>query len=262
MCMTRCMTRMTLSGLCVGLLLAAAWPPYSARADSITLSTLEWAPFTGTGADLPGQGMTTTLVRQVVEAMGYTLVTQFMPWKRAVAVAEDGRTDGYFPEYPPYPEVLEKFACTASIGESELGFVQHSEAPVTWTGLEDLTDHVIGTVDGYLNEERFDAWVADGRLTVSPVRSDELNLRKVKARRIPLAIMDRAVMRYLLFLEGDAAHPVLEFNPKPLAINTLHVCFTRANPDAEAMVAAFDAALAGIDVESLSNVYLEKLSVQ
>lgn len=229
-----------------------------ASAENIQLSTLEWPPFVGAG--LPNGGMNAALVRKVLETQGHTLELDFVPWKRAVNSARMGQTHGYMPEYPSdgNAEIEADFACSNSIGESVVGLVQNRQNPIDWSTLNDLEAHVIGVVDGYLNEAEFDQRVAEGRIKVETSNSDMLNLRKVAAQRMPLAVIDRAVMDYLLVIDRrdqGNAHPVLEFNAKPLGVNTLHVCFSRKR-DGEALRAGFDEALATIDVEAFNKNYL------
>lgn len=228
------------------------------NAETIRLSTLEWPPFVG--KDLPEEGMNAALVRTVLAALGHTLELDFLPWKRAINDAAQGRTHGYLPEYPSAgnAEIEASFACSESIGESVVGLAQNRQAPIVWSSVADLDAYSVGVVDGYLNEAAFDQRVAEGRIKVEVAKSDILNLRKVAMGRMPLAVVDRAVMDYLLVLDrrdNGTAHPVLEFNAKPLGVNSLHVCFSRAR-DGIALRDAFNAGLAAIDVAAHNHTYL------
>ncbi|MCF8481543.1 MAG: transporter substrate-binding domain-containing protein [Rhodospirillum sp.] len=216
-----------------------------ALAGDIALTTLEWPPYSG--ADLSDGGLSVKAAKAAADANGDTITWTVLPWQRAVqsGLEEDGFL-GYFPEY--YSEGLTgTCAFSDSLGDSPLGFVERSDDPLEWTTLEDLAAYSIGTVQGYVNTEAFDAMAAEGKLTIEAVADDVTNLRKVAAGRIKAAVIDRNVMEYLI--ENDASLTdeagTLRFNDHLLENKTLHVCF-RQSPEGLAALERFNGGLAKV----------------
>ncbi|NYZ17677.1 transporter substrate-binding domain-containing protein [Azospirillum sp. RWY-5-1] len=224
----------------------AATAPAAAQEKVVRLTSLDWPPFSGESQK--DQGAAVAVVRAAFAAVGYRLEVSFFPWNRAVALVKaDGGPDGYFPEYDG-GEVRQGFHLSVPLGTSPLGFAERSAAPVAWASLDDLKAKRIGVVDGYVNTDELDARIADGRLQGETAPSDLLNLKKLAAGRIDLAVIDRAVMNDLLRTvpELKAAAPTLRFNPAVLEDKSLHIAF-RKDARGEAMAKLFAEGLAKID---------------
>lgn len=231
--------------LLVVVLIATALPA-AAQDKVVRLTSLDWPPFSGEA--LKDKGAAVAVARAAFAAMGYRLEVDFYPWNRAVALVKaDGGPDGYFPEYDG-AEVRQGFTLSVPLGTSPLGFAERTAAPVAWTTLDDLKAKRIGVVDGYLNTEDLDARIADGRLQAEAAHSDLLNLKKLAAGRIDLAVIDRAVMNDLLRTAPDLKSEAskLRFNAKALEDKSLHIAFRKDARGAE-MARLFAEGLKRID---------------
>lgn len=242
----------------VFLLLLLLWAffsaaPAGAEPRTIRLASLDWPPFSG--ADLPDGGATIAVARAAYAAVGVTLEVVFAPWARVMRLAQGGEEDvvGYLPEYARADAPWSR--CSASIGESPLGFVERADAPVAWRRLDDLKGRPIGVVRGYANTEAFDRMAADGALITEPVRDDVTNLRKIAGGRLGLAVIDRHVMAHLLADNPDIRASALRFNANVLENKTLHVCFSKDEAGAHAF-ALFAEGLARIDAAALMAAHL------
>ncbi|MEP2716365.1 ABC transporter substrate-binding protein [Pseudophaeobacter sp.] len=196
-----------------------------ALAEPVQLTTLEWPPY----VNADGSGTSTDRVVEILQSAGITASVRVFPWNRAVNLAaKDPAWLGVYPEY--YSEADdadkggERCIYSKSFGTSPVGFVQRTDAPITWADHADLAEYSIGVVAGYLNETRFDAMVASGEIKTQEVASDDANLKKVSAGRIDAAVIDREVMAHLLSSMPELASQ-LEFNAVPLAEHGLHICF-------------------------------------
>lgn len=217
------------------LLLACMCAPVWGEDKLIRLSSLDWPPYSGEKLDQ--QGASVAVARAAAEAMGYKLEVRILPWARAVSVASDPASGvvGYFPEYHS-DEVAAQFQLSDPIGSGPLGFAERRDAPVAWSGLADLKALSIGTVRDYVNTAEFDAMAAAGDLKVEPVNDDATNLRKVAGGRIPLAVIDRNVMGYLLANDAGlkAQQGQLQFNARLLEDKQLYIAFQRTPAGQEA----------------------------
>lgn len=248
----RCVVQMAV--LSVTLLLSPAH-----AAEIIRLTSLEWPPYTS--EHLPQGGASSAVVSAAFAAMGYQVQIEFLPWERAVALARapDSGYAGYFPEY--YSRAItEHFYYSTIIGRSPLGLAERRQAPVVWRELADLNQYVIGIVDGYVNTDAFDARVAAGLQPVERVSTDQQNLRKLVAQRLPAVVIDRYVMQYLIGHDPQLSRAAdqLQFHPRLLENKTLHVCF-RKGPEGERYAQILADGLNKIDSEAIIRAYFSAL---
>ena len=227
----------------------------SAADDPVTITTLEWPPYTS--EELPKGGATTEVVRQAFEAAGMGINVATVPWKRAIAIAkEDEAAVAYFPGY--HCRHVDGFVASEPIGDGPLGFAQHVNAPVTWSDVDDIGEQKlrVGTVLGYANTDEFDEKAGTGWIRAIPAPDDITNLRKLGRQRLDVAVIDKLVLSYLLATEASLADLAdeIEFNDKPLEEKTLYMCF---NDDeaGRALRDRFNAGLAQVDVDALIDSY-------
>lgn len=147
---------------------------FAAAQDSakMSLATLEWPPYTG--SELPQGGATTAVARQALAAIGLETDVYYVPWRRAIAMAQN-TTKGvvaYFPGY--HCRHVEGFIASEPIGSGPLGFAENVEAPLVWESLDDIGERklAIGTVLGYANTDEFDAKAGTGWLRTIPAKDD------------------------------------------------------------------------------------------
>lgn len=225
-----------------------------AQGKTVKLTSLEWPPYTSSG--LSEQGANVAVAKAAFAAMGYTLEVDFYPWKRAVNLGKSSdEYVGYFPEY--YAKEIESdFIFSDSLGNSPLGFAEFKSAPVSWNSLSDLKGVTIGTVQGYVNEAKFDEMAANGELTVDAVVDDLLNLRKLARGRLQLCVIDKNVLSYLLATDDSVSKHKgdIQFNSKLLDDKTLHICFQK-NDKGQAMAKIFNEGLSKIDANKITEEY-------
>jgi polar amino acid transport system substrate-binding protein len=223
-----------------------------AQGTNVSVSTLEWLPYTG--SKLPKGGATTEVVRAAFKKVGFETVVVYRPWKRAIEMAKNGSENvvAYFPGYHCHHR--EGFVASEPIGSGPLGFAEHIEAPITWKDLDDIGEQKlkIGTVRGYANTDEFDAKVAAGRIRAIPINDDVTNLKKLMGKRIDGAVIDKLMFEYLKATGWDLDIGVgsLRFDEKPLENKTLYVCF-RDDEQGRTLKHMFNAGLEGTSVESI-----------
>jgi polar amino acid transport system substrate-binding protein len=235
------------------LLLFSLISPWSAYAGdkTIHLTSLEWPPYAS--EELPQQGAAIAIARAAFASMGYTLEVAFFPWSRAVAFSEDADNQyiGYLPEYYS-SATAKKFIYSNAFAVGPLGFAERKDKSIPWSKLEELAPYRIGTVQDYINTEKFDEMVKNKSLITSSTLNDTNNLRKLVSGRIDLAIVDQHVMTYLLNNVTDLAANAdqIQFNATPLEEKKLYICFNKTE-EGYAMADIFNQGLKKIDVAAI-----------
>lgn len=222
---------------------------------SVTVATLEWPPYTS--AAMPLGGAVTEIVARAFAASDVEAEVLTLPWQRAITTANDDiAVVAYFPGY--HCRHQEGFVASEPIGFGPLGFVENTEAPISWTNLDDLGEQqlLIGTVLGYSNTDEFDQKAGTGWLKVVPAADDLTNLRKLARNRIDTAVIDRLVLAYLLATEPslEDAKDALVFDETPLEEKTLYLCF-KDDADGRALRDTFNAGLSSIKVQDSIDRY-------
>lgn len=240
----------SIAAVCIGLIFSTV-----SIAEKVTLTSLEWPPYTG--HSLPEQGAVTAVVREAFRASGYDLRVRFFPWRRTVTMAlKEPLYDGYFPEY--YAEHLkEDFIFSNPVGTGPLGLAQRLDAPVRWSSLQDLEQHMLGVVSGYVNTPALDEKVANGSILVSEAGDDRTNLLKLGYGRTELAVVDGNVLRYLLRTDPRfiQIRDNLELNERILGEKSLHVAFGNG-ARGQKLSQALNEGLKKIDVQAILDRHL------
>jgi len=244
--------------LAVLLALAAVGRPGWCSDRVVVLTSLEWPPYCG--KSMPDGGVAGSVVRAAFAQAGYRVEILYLPWQRAVDQARNvPGVVGYFPEYDAGPRDGD-FHYSDAIGSSPVGLVEVRDRPVKWDSLEDLAKYRVGTVKGYVNTETFDRMAAREAFEIDSSVSDVLNLRKVMAGRVDLAVADVNVFRYLAQTDTALSRERhrLRVNPRLLGINSLHVCFRRG-PEGERLLKDFNEGLRRLSVPAMQREYLERI---
>lgn len=246
------MVAMLISNLIILLFIMSSLP---LKADVLTLTSLEWPPYSGQAVER--QGASVAVVKAAVESMGHELKVEFYPWERTVHLAKT-QPDyaGYFPEY--YFET-DELLFSHPIGSGPLGFVENINKPISWKSLTDLKKLDIGVVRGYTNTAELDRMIANQEVNAFAVTNDSQNILKVAGQRIPIAVIDSHVLQYLL--EHDpyltTARNKVKMNSRLLEEKQLFVAFSN-DESGKKWKAIVDEGLKKIDIEAIMQQYFTK----
>ena len=242
-------------------LLLAALPSLALSAEpsqTIRLASLVWLPYVG--PELPQNGLSAAIADVAASTFGQRIQVDYFPWARAMKVGiRLPEYDGYFPAYYTEDRVRECHF-TDSLGKSVLGLAFVKSRPLQWNTLTDLNNKNIGIVHGYSNGEAFDKHVKDGKQKFDLSATDVSNIKKLLGHRIDAAVIDKAVLRYLLATDPRlaGAGDLVDFHDKPLAELTLHICFKRT-PAGHELKQKFDRALLQIDPQKIETEYFKQI---
>ena len=216
----------------------------------ILVTTLEWPPYTG--QDLPQGGAVTEIVRQAFGHAGIHTEVKFLPWKRAIAYADEAKFGAiaFFPGY--HCDQKPGFVASWPIGKGPLVLAERVRSEISWESLDELEHLRVGTVIGYANTEEFDRRVEDGRLTVITSITDVENLLKLAVGKLDAAVVDRYVFEHLIRTNPRLARYAkdLRVDERTLEEKSLYLCF-RASAQGERLRHVFDEGLQYVDFDAI-----------
>lgn len=193
-----------------------------------------WPPFTD--ATLINGGLATDIVSTALARAGYASDFEQVPWARALMGVGDGRYDVLVNAW--YDEARTQLGqFSAEYLLNRLRFIKRRDDPIEYQNLQQLHDYPIAVVRGYAYSADFDA---DPKLQKVPVHNFAMAVRMLAAQRVRLTVEDEYVARYNLARESSRVRNAVEFLPKPLSENSLHILVSLKNPKHEQIVAGFD----------------------
>lgn len=221
----------------VWLLCALLLTAQAALAEKLRLVADAWPPFTELG--LPNGGLATDLVRTALARAGYPSEYVQAPWARALRGVGTGDYDvlvnAWFSQ-----ERLQLGAFSSPYLTNRIRLLKRRHSPIAFANLTDLQPFDIAVVRNYAYGPAFDS---DTRLHKVQVSSFGSAARMLHAGRVSLTLEDEYVARYHLNREPPALRDALEFLPKALSENHLHILVSRHHPAQAQIVAAFNRAI-------------------
>ena len=209
-----------------------------ALAQRLRLVADAWPPFTD--ATLINGGLATDIVSTALARAGYASDFEQVPWARALMGVGDGRYDVVVNAW--YDEArthLGQFSGGYLLNRVRL--IKRRDDPIDFQNLEQLHDYPIAVVRGYAYSAAFDG---DTQLQKVPVHNFAMAVRMLAAQRVRLTLEDEYVARYYLSRESPRVRNAVEFLPKPLSENSLHILVSLKNPEHAQIVAGFDREIA------------------
>ncbi|BCX70959.1 MULTISPECIES: substrate-binding periplasmic protein [Pseudomonas] len=218
----------------IGLLLLV----HDAAAEKLRLVADAWPPFTD--ATLVNGGLATDIVSTALARAGYASDFEQVPWARALLGVSEGRYDVLVNAwYTEDRTKLGQFSSEYLI--NRVRFIKRKDAPIEFNNLQQLHTYPVAVVRGYAYSPAFDD---DASLQKVPVHNFAMAVRMVAADRVKLTLEDEYVARYYLARESPKVRNAVEFLPKPLSENSLHILVSLKNPGHEQIVAGFDREIA------------------
>jgi len=201
-------------------------------ADTLRLGNDPWPPFLVVGET---QGMAEQLVCEALDRAGWTCAIEFGDWEGVLERAERGALDGIAALWFT-PQRGRALHYSAPYLTNRLVPVTRSGAPEV-RRLEDLeglrvAQEVAAAYGAELGR-------LEGRFTPVPVRSVEAALRAVRDGEADAAVADELIVRDFMEAEPGAG---LVVGSVALTYRELHFAVSRARPDAQAIIAGFNAA--------------------
>jgi polar amino acid transport system substrate-binding protein len=232
---TTCLGKVLLAAV----LLAALFTPCAAS-EILHLSTGEWKPYTS--ATMEGYGFFSEIVTAAFQEAGVDVVIEFYPWARCEANVKTGKTFAAFPySVTEQRRAFARFSTPVSSSTTVLFYNSNlHKKPIVYDKLEELRPYSIIGVRGYFYSERFEK----KGLRVDYVSDEGKALGLILIERYDLLPLNNYVGFNLIKEKFPQQRNHFSVCDKPLSDDTLHLMVSRRHPDARALLAAFNDALA------------------
>ena len=226
--------------------------------ETITIATLEYAPFTG--KNLKFNGFVNHVITEAFRRGGYSVRYAYLPWKRAVRETKNGEYAAlsyvYFTE-----DRAKEFYLSDTISNEKIVLFHLKTNPINdWETLDDLKSYKFGATRGYTYTAEFWKAAESKRLDVDLTDNDIQNFKKLFAGRIdifPSGLVNGYRILQKEFEPGKSQ--LLTYHLKPLANTTGHLAFTRNRNDSGNLLQIFNHGLAKLKEEGLYDQFRHDL---
>ena len=164
-----------------------------AHGEKLRIVTEPWAPYV---YEENGQakGIDYDVTVEVFKRLGVEVDWQFLPWKRCLAMIDQGQADGILDIFYTEQRANQLYYPSEPLSDVEFVLFYANARPHSVNTLEDLRGLTVGTSPGYSYAAAF----SDSPLfTREPAPTHEANFGKLQRGRIDLLITDRRVGRFL-----------------------------------------------------------------
>lgn len=221
--------------LCLG---AAAVPGRAADSPLDLVTGNDFAPFSG--EDLPQGGLMTELVLSAFRTVGLGYEVRFVPWKRGYDGVLAGRFLATFP-YVRTPEREREALFSDPVLEVRQLVYLSTHTRMAFAGPEDFKGRTVCAPIGYALPPELAEMVERRDLTRESPADLVACARMVATGRADVFVIDEYTGRAAVQRAGVADG--IRIAERPYALAPQHLIVSRGNPEAGAVLAAFNAGL-------------------
>jgi len=204
----------------------------------LTISVGEWPPYLSN--ELKHNGVIAHLISDVLADEGYQVSYRFLPWPRAYASTASGQFDATA-VWMHKEEREADFLFSAPLLNEQFVFFHLKNLPFDWQRFDDLTGMTLGGGLEYSYGADFDAFLAEGKVNMERVPSDQQNLEKLLKERVVLYPQEMNVGYAALrrhFSAEDQAR--ITHHPKPLLVNLSYLLLPKSLEGSPALLERFN----------------------
>lgn len=171
---------------------------FAAYGEKLRIVTEPWAPYVyDDKGSMRGLDYETTVT--VFQRLGVDVEWQFLPWKRCLAMLDQGHADGALDIFHSHDRDALLLYPGEPLSDVEFVLFYANERPHPAETLDDLRGLTVGISPGYLYGDAF----SESRLfSREPAPSHEANFGKLSLGRIDLVITDRRVGQHVIKAMG------------------------------------------------------------
>ncbi|GAB5345360.1 substrate-binding periplasmic protein [Pseudomonas fluorescens] len=176
----------------------------TAYGEKLRIVTEPWAPYVyEEKGSMRGLDYETTVI--VFQRLGVDVEWQFLPWKRCLAMLDQGHADGALDIFHSHDRDAQLLYPSEPLSEVEFVLFYANARPHPAERVDDLQGLTVGISPGYLYGNAFSESTLFNR---EPAPSHEANFGKLSLGRIDLVITDRRVGQHVIKamgLEGNVS---------------------------------------------------------
>ena len=212
-----------------------------AKRDLTVAALTGWPPFSDEG--LPGKGFANEVITVALKRAGYGARVEMLPWPEAKASVMAGEREVLSSVWHTEARA-EKLAFTEPIAQNRIVFIAPAESPFSYTGLDSLSGKTVAVAEEYHYAQEF---LESEAFTRRENPNLAAGLFQVANGEADLAVGDELTARYLIS-EGAKRFEGMDFQLSDAALSErpLHVGISRAVEGTDAIVTAFNEALAAM----------------
>lgn len=185
-----------------------------AHGEKLRIVTEPWAPYVYL-ENGQAKGIDYEVTVEVFKRLGVEVDWQFLPWKRCLAMIDQGLADGILDIFQTEERNQHLYYPDEPLSEVAFVLFYANARPHSVKRLEDLAGLTIGTSPGYTYSTAFNE---SPQFKREPAPTHEANFGKLQRGRIDLLITDRRVGRFVASELGLAQ----EVSELPLVVNSQH----------------------------------------
>ncbi len=170
----------------------------TAYGEKLRIVTEPWAPYVyEENGSMRGLDYETTVI--VFQRLGVDVEWQFLPWKRCLAMLDQGHADGALDIFHSHDRDAQLLYPSEPLSEVEFVLFYANARPHPAERVDDLQGLTVGISPGYLYGNAFSESTLFNR---EPAPSHEANFGKLSLGRIDLVITDRRVGQHVIKAMG------------------------------------------------------------
>jgi polar amino acid transport system substrate-binding protein len=218
--------------------IAAMLHPPALQAETLEILTTDWPPYVV--KDMECHGFTAEVVCYAFLAAGYEVEFVFTSWDDNESLIKKGRYLAAFPhKRTPQRDNFALFSEPIAVSKDVFFYIKKSPEPIDFKDLADLKDYKIGGIKGYYNIDR----LKKAGLQIDYAGDATTSFKKMYIGRVDLVPENEFVgWGIIQKLYPDEMYK-FGTTAKALDQDSLHLMFSKAYPQSQALLEAFNRGL-------------------
>ncbi|AMC34036.1 substrate-binding periplasmic protein [Janthinobacterium sp. B9-8] len=207
----------------------------------VRIASGEFQPYLS--KSLQNEGFISKIIRAAFKQENVMVSIAYYPWKRSYDMVKKGEAD-LTPYWVKTPEREQLFILSDPIDIVQYGFFHLKENKITQLNFSNLNKYKVGVSLGYSYGFAFDTARKKQQFIYDEAPSDEINIRKLIAKRIDLFTADKILGQYLIFttLSPEEADKITFF-PKNFAEEPVYLLISKKTPNGAEIADKFNKGL-------------------
>jgi len=210
-------------------------------AETIQITNGEWPPYLS--KKYKHHGVVSHIVTEAFKAEGIEVKYGFFPWARSLHQAKEGSPWAASVVWSKSEERKVDFLFSDPVFSLKSVFFHKKDIKVDWSNMAELGKYKIGATISYNYGDEFKKLEGDGTLSVQRIPKDLNNFKKLLAGRIDLFPIEMQVGYEMITNEFSPGQAAILTNSKPFRETPYYLIISKAAPNSEAFLKAFNRGL-------------------